>query len=501
MKSGSIKINYIYNLSFQVFAMITPLITTPYVSRVLLADGVGRISFSSSVITYFGLFASLGFSTYAQREIAKKQGDKKQQSKIFWEIVICRSFTTLISIFLCLGLVYIETFGAYSILIGIMSIELVGQMFNIAFYFQGNEQFKIIAIRDFIIRIIGVALIFLLVHKPEDIKIYAMCNSGMSLFSALILWLNVKKELVRIDISNLTPFAHFIPSLSLFIPTIAISLFTVFDKILMGLLIPGTVLLELEDGTEIVKRVADIENGYYSQSEKIIKLSMMVLASLSIVMMPRNSKILEDGNYKKFNDNIRKAIEFVFFIGAPISAEIIGVAKNFSPWFFGPGYDKVPFLMIMFAFVILPAGLGNVLGQQYLIPKGEDRKYIIVYVISGLVNLGLNVLFIPKLFSYGAAMASIIAECIAPIMMFFYLRDRLSFVFILKNNWKPLVASFFMGMIVYYTGDSIESSICNTCLLIFEGIMIYFSIMILLKSDFLLGYMRLIRKNVIIGGK
>ena len=156
-------------------------------------------------------------------------------------------------------------------------------------------------------------------------------------------------------------------------------------------------------------------------------MSMMILASLGTVMMPRNARELEKGRQDIFFQNINKAIEFVFFIGAPIAAGLMAIAFNFSPWFFGEGYEKVPVLIVIFSFIVIPSGLGNVFGKQYLIPKGEDSKYTLVYITSAIINLILNIILIPKYLSYGAAIASVIAEFTAPLIMLFYIRKSISF--------------------------------------------------------------------------
>ena len=482
MKKANIKTNYLYNLAYQIFAMITPLITTPYVARVLSTDGVGQFTFSASIISYFSMLASLGFSVYAQREIAKHQGSKEQQSIIFWEIIICKAISGTCCLIACWLLILTGVFKSYTLLIALLSVEIAASALNISFFFQGNENFRIIAIRDFVIKIIGVLLIFLFVKSKSDLWVYTLCIAGSAFLSAVSLWPCVRQQIIRCDVRQLSPARHFIPSLRLFIPTIAISVFMILDKTLIGVLIPGDIETIAADGSVVLRHIADIENGYYGQSEKITQMSMMVLASLGTVMMPRNARELEKGRKDVFSRNINKSIEFVFFIGAPISAGLMAVAFNFSPWFFGEGYDKVPVLMVIFAFIVIPSGLGNVFGKQYLIPKGEDRKYTLAYVSSAVVNLILNIILIPKYLSYGAAVASVIAEIIAPAIMLWYIRNSLNPSQIIQKNWKPLVSAAAMFGCVYTTGTFLKPSVINTIVLISEGVLIYISSVLLLKT-------------------
>lgn len=482
MKKSSAKMNYLYNLMFQLFSLITPIITTPYIARVLSPAGVGEYAFAASVNSYLCLAAALGFSTYGQREIAKTQGDINKQSAVFWEIFICKlALGCIVFILNCL-LIWKGVFGDYTLLLKIMSIEVISTSINISFFFQGNEKFGLIALRDFIIRLMGIVLVFSLVKKPADLWIYALCNVGTSICSAASLWIPLRKWVLPKSLSHLHPFRHFFPSIKLFIPTIAISIYTILDKTLIGILIPGTIETSMEDGTVVVQRLADVENGFYAQSEKIIKMAMTVLSSLGTVMMPRNAKELADGHEDIFLRNINEAIRFVLVIGMPICTGIIAVASNFAPWFFGSGYEKVPVLMSIFSLMIVPAGLGNVLGQQYLIPKGEDLKYAIVYAASAGVNFFLNMVLIPRYYSYGAAVASVIAEMIAPLIMVTIIKKESSLITnrFLRDNIKPIIASIGMLICVAITKRLLSPSIISTFILVVEGITVYFFLLLVL---------------------
>lgn len=496
MNKKSVALNYIYNVSIQVFTLITPFITTPYISRVLSSDGVGKFSFTLSINTYFVMLTSLGFALHGQRKIAIYQGYEKEQTCVLWEIILCKALTGFTAFAVLWALIAFGVFGQYATLMKILAIEILATIFNISFFFQGNELFGLIALRDFIFKLISIALIFLFVKKPEDLWIYALSHSGTSLLSAFSLWFCLKKENFTVSVKQLHPMRHFLPSLKLFMPTIAISLFTILDKTLIGVLVPGSLEVALADGTTSIVRLADVENGYYAQAEKIVRLSMLVLASLGTVMLPRNAKVLEDGREDIFLQNIHKAMAFVFFVGAPITAGLIAIASNFSPWFFGPGYEKVPSLLRIFAFMALPAGIGNVIGQQYLLPRGEDNRYIITYVMTGLLNLCLNVLMIPNLLSYGAAIASVIAETFAPFVMLVFIRRNLSFIQILKENWKSVLAAAFMCASVLLSSLALTPTVLHTLLLITEGIILYVGFALVLHCEQVLEAFAII-KNIL----
>ncbi|MBQ9081746.1 MAG: oligosaccharide flippase family protein, partial [Clostridia bacterium] len=315
----NVKKNYIYNVIYQLFVLLTPLITTPYVSRVLGSAGIGQYSFTNSLITYFILLSSLGFGYYAQREIAKEQGDKTAQSKTFWEIFIARLGSVSISLLIYVLLLLNGAFGDYQQLMWILIVNIIASAFDITFLFQGNEQFGIIVLRNVIVKIIGIAAIFIFVQDQADVWVYVLCNSLILIGSNLSLWTRLPAVLSKVKCSELNVKRHIIPTLRLFIPTIAVSVYTILDKTLIGVLIPGTVTGVGEDGLEIIIKISDIENGYYEQSDKLVKMVMTVVTSLGTVMIPRNSQEIASGNIDRFKENIYSALQFVFFLGVPMT--------------------------------------------------------------------------------------------------------------------------------------------------------------------------------------
>lgn len=495
MGKKSVKLNYIYTTVFQIFSMITPLVTTPYVSRIFAADGIGQFSFSLMMNNYFCFFAALGFSIWGQREIARHQGDKLQQSITFFEILICKIIFGTVAFLACWMMISLGVFKEYTFLMKLLSLEIIATTFNISYFFQGNEKFGVITARDFIIKILSIALVFCFVKTPDHLGLYTLCHVGASLLSVLSLWWCVRKEITFVSIKKLNPRRHLVPSAKLFIPTIAISLFTIFDKLMIGFMVPGYTENVLADGTVELLRNADIENGYYVQSEKIIKMSMLVLASLGTVMLPRNAKELEDGNEERFLNNIKTAIQFVSFVGAPIMMGILAVAHNFSPWFFGEGFDKVPILLMMFSVMVLPSGLGNVLGQQYLLPKGEDNAYILTYVISGLFNVALNLILIPRFLSYGAAVATVAAEFLAPILMLFFIKRRGCLPKADMESVKAIIAALGMFIAVFSTSQVLSPSPLHTFILMFEGGVVYIILASILKCKMLRFALKFINRR------
>lgn len=491
-KVKSIKKNYIYNVIYQAFLVIVPLIVTPYISRVLLPYGVGQYSFAMSLITYFTIFAALGFGIYAQREIAKNQGDLEKQSKAFWEINICRLISVGLAMLINIVLCVFSLYGDYNELMWIFNINIIAIAFDIAFYFQGNEEFGKLVLRNVLIKIISIVLIFLLVKNPNDLWIYALINSAMLVVSNLSMWLCLGKMLKRVAIKSLQPFKHLKGTIKLFIPTIATSIYTVLDKTLIGVLITDTYVV-IEDGIEVVKKYSDLENGYYEQIEKLVKMAMTIITCFGTVMTPRNSSEIAKGNIENVKNNIYTSSKLVWLIGIPMVLTFIVCSHNLVPWFYGDGYDKCIVLLMIFSSLIVIIGFSNIFGLQYMVPAGMDKRFSIALISGAIINLVLNCILIPFYWSYGAAIASIIAEICVTVIMGIMIRKVISLKKILLFSIKYLIAGAALFGVAYYISTLLTPSIINTLIIAGSGIIVYLIVLLILREEMIY---KLIRKIV-----
>ena len=252
------------------------------------------------------------------------------------------------------------------------------------------------------------------------------------------------------------------------------------DKTLIGVLIPGV--------NDAGQRYSDIENGNYEQSEKIVKLVLTLLTSIGVVMLPRNSQSVSSGNYEEFKDNINKVLRFTFFLGLPLMFGLSAVAFNFSPWFFGLGFDLVPYLIVILSPLFIIIGISNIFGLQYLLPLKKDNKFTISIVVGAVVNLSLNLILIPCLKAYGACIATIIGEFTVTLLMIVFARKDIGIARVLFTSWKYFLASILMFASVFSTQFLLEPTIINTILLVMEGLIVYFTILFLLRDSLLIGF-------------
>ncbi|SET25723.1 Membrane protein involved in the export of O-antigen and teichoic acid [Pseudobutyrivibrio sp. C4] len=472
----SIKKNYIYNMSYQVLVFLAPLITTPYVSRVLEADGIGTYSYIASIVSYFVLFASMGISIYGQREISYVQDNKEKRSQVFWETKILEIITSSIAI----GIYIIFSLTvANNIIYYICTFEILAILVNVTWFFQGIEEFGKIVFRNIIFKLLSILYIFMFVKTKADLWIYVFGMTFFVFLCNLSLWIYIPKYVSKPRWSDIRPARNLRMVIALFIPTIAIQIYTVLDKTMIGLITKDA-----------------FENGYYEQSIKISKLVLTVVTSLGTVMVPRIGYHFERGETDIVNNYMYRAYRFVWFIGIPLCFGLIGTASNFVPWFLGIGYMKaIPVLSIL-SFLIIAIGISNITGMQYFVPTKKEKEFTTSVLIGAAVNFILNMILISKFKSIGAAVASVSAEIVVTLVQLYMVRKELSFVKIVTSAIHYLIAGGIMLIILLFIGQSMNASIINTFCLIIIGASIYFLMLLLMRDAFFIENMKSVMVSI-----
>lgn len=466
MGKKSVAKNYTYNVIYQILVMFIPLITTPYVSRTLGAEAIGIYSYTLSIATYFALFGTLGISMYAQREIAYVQDDKKKRSILFWELTIVRFITMFFSMLIFYFL--FASKGEYSLYYKILLIDLFGNCLEITWFFNGMEEFKKTVIRNGIIKWVCVILIFLLVKTPQDLIKYILIYSISTLLGQGSMWFYLPRYLQKVKMKQLKIVKHLKPIILLFIPQVAVQIYTVLDKTMIG-----NIVL---DKSEV---------GFYEQAQKVIKLLLSVTTSLGTVMVPRMANVFASGNIERLKQYLKKSFNFVFFIAFPIIIGIISIANKFVPVFYGNGYDKVIILIISISPIILFMGLNNVTGMQFLLPTKRQKEYTISVIIGAIVNFTINILLIPNYGGVGASIATVISEFIVLSIQLHYMKDFIKIKELLNIAKKYAGLSIIMGIASYIIGLFIHSNIISIGVQAFVGAGIYVIGLILLKDEFM----------------
>jgi len=295
MTQPSVRKNYIYRLFYELLILITSLITAPYVSRVLGADGVGVYSYTSSIMSYFTLFAALGTVSYGAREIAQHRDDQQASSKLFWEIELMTVFTSSVCIVAWIVVILVSTnYRPY--FLALLPL-LFGTMLDISWYFTGYENVKNIVIRNSLCKIAGIVALFLFVREKSDLTLYILLNSLITLIGNLSMWTYLPRMLTKVDFHTLRFKCHLKETMVYFVPTIATSIYTVLDKTLIGVITQD-----------------EYQNGYYEQANKIINLvKSLVFTAVNSVVGARMSYLFSKDMQDEIHRRITRSMDFIFF--------------------------------------------------------------------------------------------------------------------------------------------------------------------------------------------
>lgn len=468
--------NFLYSAAYRILIVILPLITTPYVSRVLKPEGVGVFSYTSSIAAAFTLVAALGFVSYGQREIAYNQDDIHGRSVVFYEIGIFRTVTTLLVTAAYIGFCF--CYRKYTVYLLPQVLSVISAMFDISWYFQGMENFRITVIRNVIVRMISIVCIFLFVKKETDLFLYIVIISASNLISNIVYLMNIRKHVVKVGFSELHPLRHLRGTIEFFIPVIAVEIYSHLDRIMLGYMMTTTV-----------------ESGYYEQARKITTLVVGLIISINSVMMPRIANLFIKQEKNRIIYYYQKSFKTVLLIMIPACVGLFLISDNFVLWFFGPDYVKTAELIKMSSLLIVFMCIGNFVGVQYLTPTGQQNKMTVAYIIAAVSNIVLNALLIPQLASVGAMAASIVAEFIScALQMYWLMRSEYCFN-AFEQIWKYVIATVGMTLAILLSHIVWNiTGIMSTCLDVVLGGIVYIAILFLVKEKIVITVInRLIR--------
>lgn len=461
--SSSIKKNYIYNVSYQIFSLIIPLVTAPYIARVLGPDGVGTYSYVNSIATYFSLMAVLGTSAYGLREVSRARDDSYDASRLFWELSVIRNVTTVACLLLYLA--FVLAIGSNLRVYLACSLVILSAGTDASWYYQALEEFKTLMVRNFTVKIVGVLLIFLLVRDEGDLVTYILIQSGTALVANLLLRANMMRRLIRIPLTQLRFGWHIRQTMVYFIPTIATSIYTVLDRTMIGA-ITGDMA----------------QNGFYEQAHKLVNMLITVVTGINVVVGVRTSYLFGKQRDDEIRRHIHRTLRFMLTVACPLAAGLCASADSFVPWFYGSEYQPVVTLMRLFAPLIILIGLSNLLGTLYLTPSGQRRRSNRAILIGALINLLLNLSLIPTVGVLGAVIASVAAEAVITLM---YLRLSAGFV---KMGWLFVYGTRYgllagaMAVPVYLLGRLLGGHFTTTLIQVAVGVALYTAALILTRD-------------------
>lgn len=400
---GSVRSNFIWNSAYQVVRIGIPLVTTPYLTRTLGSDLLGTYSYTYTIALYFTYFVLLGLNQYGNREVAKARGDRCRLSKIFWSIYLGQLAvgTAVTAVYIGFALSQEGLLGTCAL---IWAVWVIAEVADISWLFYGLEEFKIITIRNVLIRVGVVVGIFFLVKGPADLWLYCVLQASSFVLNSAILWMLARKRIGRAKVTPKEVARHIRPSLMLFAPVIAISCYTQLNKVILG---------AFSDMSQV---------AFYDNADKIVVIPLTFIQSLSTVLLPRMSGVMASGDRERAASYLSDSFWISVVMSVALVFGILGVAHDFVPVFFGPGFEACETLLPLLALIIPACAVSSVTGNQLLIPSERDSLYLRSVLAGAVVNVTLCFVLVPLHAAMGAAVATVVAELVVTGIQLFYVR-------------------------------------------------------------------------------
>ncbi|OBS62135.1 hypothetical protein AX758_11525 [Enterococcus mundtii] len=421
--------NIFYNATYQIFVIIIPILTVPYVSRILGAELLGINSFLLSINTFLGVIILMGLSQLGVRLISKS--DPFQLRETFfnlWKLQLT-SGVLIILVFLIATITFVDDKFYYWLQLPM----LLSYILDISWFFIGIGEIKTVITRNTVVKIAMLVLIFTLVQSKDDLALYMLINTVGSLLANVFFWISLKKyisvpygEIENTSTENIKSSKVLLKqSLILLIPQIAVQVYTSLDKTLVGWIAGSTQL------------------SYYDQSQKIARIVLSIVTSISVVLMPAMARIEgeEEGN-KKLNEILKISLDYTLMISLFSTCFLFSISKIFVPFFFGDNFISMIPNMKYVSIIIIPIAIGGVFANQFTLAKGMYREYSIPFVIGAFVNIALNLILVPRFEANGGTFSLIITEFLVCLLRIYLIRKQIDLRMIFKEQFKVFLAGF-----------------------------------------------------------
>lgn len=446
--------NFIYNITYQMLVIILPLITAPYVSRVLGVDGVGTYSYIYSIAYYFCLCGMLGISNHGNRSVAMLKGDRDKLSCIFWAIYKIQFATTVLSL-ICYLIFVTFLFSGDKTLAYIDTFYLVSYVLDINWLYFGLEKFKLTVTRNMAFKILSVVCTFVFVKTADDLWKYTLILSLGTMLSQVYLWMHLFRY-VTYKKNSLKEISEQIkPILILFIPVIAYSIYKVMDKIMLG-------------SMSSVQQV-----GLYENADKIVGIPVGIITAFGTVMMPRISALTSKNEIAQIENYNKLSFKYFSLLSIGMTFGLIGISNTLPAVYFGPEFIDCEPLIAGLSFTLIFMTWANIIRTQYLIPNKIDKPYVVSTICGAAVNLVFNFFLIPRFQARGALVGTLLAEFMVFFVQALYVRKD----FFVLRYIKPTVPFVFngivMSVIVFFIGENVGARIGTLLLQIVVGAAVY----------------------------
>lgn len=480
MNNSNTKINYIYNVAYQILNVLMPIATAPYVARTIGADGVGIGSYYSTVAGYFATFAMLGLTNYGSRTIAQCGERRHEQNKVFSSLFYMQIIMCVIMGLLYTGYIFLFI-KANIAMASLYGLTIVASAINLNWYFWGIEEFKITVTRSFVVKIVTFISIFVMVKDTNDVLLYNAILVIGNFLGNMPLIIIAPKYVKLVSVSFRDVWRNFKPNVMLFIPIIGATLYRTVDKVMIGLMINFQ------------------EVGFYENADKIINICLGCIIALGQVMMPRSSNLLSTGKIDESKRLLEKSFRFSSLFSSAITFGLLSVSSIFIPIFLGDNFEDSASILSILSLSFLFLAWGNVLKTQVIIAGEKDDIYIKATFLGLIINFSLNSILIPIMKGDGAAIATVITEGCVFIYLAFKIKQDISVGKMLKQSFPYLAVGFVMMIIVFIIRIQLDINIFSLIILICIGGVIFIIGCLILafgfKDDLLLDMINIVLKR------
>lgn len=457
LKKGHFLKNFLFQSGYQLLTLIMPLITTPYISRILGKNNVGIYSYTCVIANYFVILAALGIESYGNRSIAKaKNKSQAELNKTFTGIFKMHFIVSLCSLFFYL-MYSIFIAKEYRTILLLQSFLIIGALFDINWFFFGMEEFKLTVSRNVIVKILTICSIFIFVKTSSDLWKYVLIMSLGTFISQSVVWFFIPKYVSFTKVSTKETLQHFKPLLILFVAVIATTLYRMIDKTMIGKICDMGIL------------------GCYEYADQIIKMPVTLITALGTVMLPRMSSLLETKDNSKTELYLKSSFKFVFFLSFAIAFGLAAISTDFVQFFLGKGYEDTAKFIQVLVISIPFMGWNNLIRTQILIPKTKDVTYTKAVWAGAIVNVILNIILIYSIGAIGAAIATNFSYFIVSIMQTYPIRKEYPIKTYLSYGIVPLLTGVLMFILVKILLNKLHVTLFSFICIVFIGAFFYIS--------------------------
>lgn len=466
-KDSKLLKNTVFNVIYNLCNMLFPLITSMYISRILMREGIGNISYAQNIASYFVTFAALGLPTYGVREIAKARGSQLNTNKTFTELFLINAVSTaLASVIYCILIASSFHNSLDTELTICFGCSILFNFINIDWFYQGKEEYVYIACRSIIVKIISLLCTILFVKTKDDYLKYAIILVAASGSNYIFNIFHVRKY-VRLDFHDLKFKQHLTP---LFVLALSIFLSTVYSKIDITML-----------GTMSTKAAT----GVYSNAHKIIDMIIVACTAISAVFLPRLSYYY-NRDKKEFTGLIDLGIRILSFVTVPVTAGLFILSSQAVELLYGSDFSAASLTIRIFSILIIIKGFGNLLCYQLIICTGNEKKRLPAYLAAAVINVVLNAVLIPRYNENGAAVASVISEITVNLYQFISVKKIVDIPFPKKAIWQSVISTAVMSAaVLLFTSFTNLPMLAECILAVGIGAVTYLAVNLIMKNQFL----------------